>query len=55
MPRHIVIKSTKTKNRENIKSKKGKATNNKQGNPHKTITWFFSRNCAGQKGVAWYI
>ena len=38
MPRHIVIKLTKTKNRENIKSKKGKATNNKQGNPHKTIT-----------------
>ena len=31
--RHVLIKSTKIRNRENIKSNKGKATNNIQGNP----------------------
>ena len=35
MPRHILIKLTKIKDREkNIKSNKGKATNNIQRNPH---------------------
>ena len=33
-PRHIAIKLTKVKDKENIKSNKGKATNNIQGNPH---------------------
>ena len=33
MPRHILIKLTKTK-RKNIKSHKGKATSNIQGKPH---------------------
>ena len=36
MPRHILIKLSKIKDKEkNIKSSKGKATNNIQGNPHK--------------------
>ena len=36
MPRHIVIKLTKIKEKEkDIKSNKGKTTNNMQGNPHK--------------------
>ena len=32
-PRHILIKLTKTKHTKNIKSSKGKATSNIQGNP----------------------
>ena len=36
MPRHILIKLSKFKYQEkNIKSSKGKTTNNIQGNPHK--------------------
>ena len=39
MPRHILIKLSKIKFKEkNIKSSKGKATNNIQGNPHKVIS-----------------
>ena len=54
--RHILIKLPKIKYKgKNIKSNKGKATNNIQGNYHKVISWFFSRNSAGQKGVAGYI
>ena len=34
-PRHILIKLSKIKYKKNIKSSKGKATNNIQGNPHK--------------------
>ena len=35
-PRHILIKQSKTKYKEKIlKSSKGKATNNIQGNPYK--------------------
>ena len=35
-PRHILIKLTKIKHKEKIlKSSKGKATNNTQGDPHK--------------------
>ena len=51
-PRHILIKLTKIKDRENIESSYGKETNNIQGNPDKVIGRFFSRNSAGQKGVA---
>ena len=55
IPTHILIKLTKIKFKEkNIKSSKGKATNNIQGNPHKVIMWFFSRNSAGQKKMAKY-
>ena len=34
MPRHILIKLTKTKHKENIKSSKGEATSNIQRKPH---------------------
>ena len=51
-PRHILIKLTKIKDRENLESSQGKETNNIQGNPNKVIGRFFSRNSAGQKGVA---
>ena len=34
MPRHILIKLTKTKQRKNIKSSKGEATSNIQRKPH---------------------
>ena len=34
MSRHILIKLTKTKHKESIKSSKGEATNNIQGKPH---------------------
>ena len=33
-PRHILIKLTKTKHKENIKSSKGEATSNIQGKLH---------------------
>ena len=40
---------------KNIKSSKGKATNNTQEKPHKLNRWSFSSNSAGQKGMAGYI
>lgn len=50
--RHILIKLTKIKDKKKIL----KATREKQATykitPHKVISWFFSRNSAGQKGVA---
>ena len=53
IPRHIVIKLTKIKDKEkNTKSNKGKATNNIQGNSHKVISLFLSKNSASQKGMA---
>ena len=54
-PRHIVIKLIKNKYKEKIKSIKGKATNNLEGNPHKVNSLLFSRNSAGQKGGAGHI
>ena len=38
--------------RTNIKSSKGKTTNNTQGDSHKDNSWSFSRNSSGQKGMA---
>ena len=56
-PRHILIKQTNTKHthRKNIKSTKGEATSNIQRKPHMLNSWSFSRNSAGQKGMAGYI
>ena len=54
LPRHILIKLTKTKHK-NIKSSKGEATSNIQGKSHTLNSWPFSRNSAGQKGMARYI
>ena len=56
-PRHIVIKLVKIKDK-NIKSNKGEATrgiSNIQEKPHMLNSLSFSRNCAGQKGMAAYI
>ena len=51
--RHILIKLTKIKDKEkNLESSQGKETSNIQGNPDRIISRFFSRNSAGQKGVA---
>ena len=47
-PRHILIKLTQT----NIKSSKGKTTNNTQGDSHKDNSWSFNRNTSGQEGMA---
>ena len=56
MPRHILIKLTKTKHKEkNIKSSKGEATSNIQGKLHTFNSCSFIRNSAGQKGMAGYI
>ena len=55
MPRHILIKLTKTKHKESIKSSKGKATSNIQGKAHTFNSLSFSRNFAGQKGMVGYI
>ena len=38
--------------RTNIKSSKGKTTNNTQGDSHKDNSLSFSRNSSGQKGMA---
>ena len=38
--------------RTNIKSSKGKTTNNTQGDSHKDNSWSFNRNSSGQKGIA---
>ena len=57
MLRHILIKQTNKNETQirTIESVKGKETNNIQGNSHKVISWFFSRNSTGQKGLAGYI
>ena len=51
-PRHILIKLTKIKHKTNIKSSKGKATNNTQGDSHKDNSWSLNRNASGQEGMA---
>ena len=51
-PRHILIKLTKIK--DNEESSQGKEINNIEGSLDKVIDRFFSRNSAGQKGVARY-
>ena len=56
MPRHTLIKPAKTKHKERIlKAAREKATSNIQGKPHTLNSWSFSRNSAGQKGMAGYI
>ena len=56
MPRHIVMKLIKIKDKGKILSNKGKETNGNKGeqthgNLYKVII-IFSRSSAGQKGVA---
>ena len=38
--------------RTNIKSSKGKATNNTQGDSHKDNSWSFNRNSSGKERMA---
>ena len=53
MPRLILIKLTKTKHKERVlKSSKGEATSNIQEKHHTVNSLSFSRNSAGQKGMA---
>ena len=53
-PRHILIKLTKIKDREKIlkAAREKKQITYKGTPPNKVIGRFFSRNSAGQKGVA---
>ena len=53
MPRHTLIKLTKTKQKERIwKAARGKQqVSNIQGKPHMINSWSFSRNSADQKGM----
>ena len=53
-PRCILIKLTKIKFKEKILKAAREKKNNIQRNPRKVISRFFSRNSAGQKGVAGY-
>ena len=55
MPRHILIKLSKLNTKKNIKSSKGKSTNNTQGNLQKVNSWSFSRNSESQKGMTGHI
>ena len=56
MLRHILIKVTKIKHKEQIlKAAIKKTTNNTQGDPHKANHWSFNRNPGGEKEVAGYI
>ena len=55
-PRHIIIKMVKIKDEERVlKAERKKTTSYIQENSHMTISQLFSRNFAGQKGVAQYI
>ena len=52
-PRHILIKLTKIKHKEQIlKAAREKKTSNTQGDSHKDNSWSFSRNPSGQEGRA---
>ena len=50
--RHIQIKLTKIKDKEKILKAAGEKKQITHGNPNKVIGRIFSRNSAGQKGVA---
>ena len=54
-PRHILIKLTKIKHKEFIRSSKEKVTSNIQVKLHTLNSSSFRRNSAGQKGMAVYI
>ena len=51
-PRHINQINKVQTQRTNIKSSKGKATNNTQGDPYEDYSLSFNRNSSGQKGMA---
>ena len=49
---HINLINKDQMQRTNIKSSKGKITNNTQGDSHKDNSRSFSRNASGQEGTA---
>ena len=49
MPRNILIKLTDQTQITNIKSSKGKTTNNSQTDPHKGNSWSFNRNSSDRR------
>ena len=52
-PKTCINQSNKDQTkRANIKSSKGKTTNNTQGDPQKDNSWSFNRNSSGQEGMA---
>jgi len=51
-PRHILIKLTKIKYKEQILKASRKNNNNTQGNSHKDNSWSLNRNCPSQEGMA---
>ena len=53
--RHILIKLSKIKLQENLRSSKRKEAHCLQRNPHKGIGRFLSRNLTSQERVGWYI
>jgi len=50
--KHIIHINKDQTQRTNIKSSKGKTTNNTQGDSHKDNNLSFNRNSSGQKGIA---
>lgn len=52
-PRHIIIKLSEAKDKENFKSNKRKASRYIWGSHNKTLNRFFSRNLANQN-VGWW-
>ena len=50
----FLIKITEMKGKENFRSFMRKAVSKIQRNLHKGISWIFSNNFVGQKGVSWY-
>ena len=49
---HINQSNKDQTQKANIKSRKGKDTNNSQGDPHKDNSWSLNRNSSGLKGMA---
>ena len=49
---HITQINKDQTERTNIKSSKGKTTNNTQGDSQKYNSWSFNRNALGQEGMA---
>lgn len=52
---HIIMKLSKTKDKENLKSTKRKEICHLERNPHKAINKILIRHLTGQDRVGWYI
>ena len=51
-PRHIIIKLTKLKDKENVKGSREETDNDIQGSSDKASSCLISRNTISQKGMA---